>query len=72
MTDELDLIADQDERIKHHLSRKDKITTLMKNNRSHLEQSLISFDQETKNTRGLSVSPGRSFVTNGRKYTGYE
>ena len=51
MAEELDKIADQDERIKNHLSRRDKISQIVKVNKTNIEQSLNCLEIGHKSKR---------------------
>jgi len=44
LTEELDIIAEQDDRIKAHLTRRDRILNLKKSNQHYLEKSLNNID----------------------------
>jgi hypothetical protein len=68
----LNKIAEQDEKIKNHLSRRDKINYLVKNNRSSLENSLNALDIDSVPRNLKNVSPTPNYKTNGRKYNNYD
>ena len=74
MTDELDKICEQDERIKNHLSRREKITHLVRTNRNNLEQSLgnLDFDNLKLNSNSGAYNVKSNSNSNGRKFNNYD
>jgi chromosome segregation ATPase len=67
LTEELDLFVDQDEKIKAHLTRRDRVNLLKKSNQFYLEKSLSKFDESNNNmnnnSRNLSPNNMNSSVT---------
>jgi len=64
LCDELDRIQDQDEKIKNHLNRKDKISSIIRNNTNNIEDSMKQIEElNLKGTHNIDgVSPlGGSF-----------
>jgi len=49
LNEELEIILDQDDKIKNFLNRKEKITGMMKKNQYKIEKSLDEFDDLNKN-----------------------
>jgi len=49
LNEELEIILDQDDKIKNFLNRKEKITGMMKKNQFQIEKSLDEFDDLNKN-----------------------
>ena len=68
---EIENVIDQDEKMKEQLSRKDRIVSLLRNNKSTLEQSLKNLDdflnRSGNNIMMMSTSSGN--VTGSPKYT---
>jgi len=60
LTDELEYVLDQDERIKTHLTRKEKIYGTISQNKYYLEKSLSSLDEHLNKSGKTGFSPGRS------------
>ena len=54
LTEELDLFVDQDEKIKAHLNRRDRVNLLKKSNQFYLEKSLSKFDDANNNVNSNS------------------
>ena len=67
LTEELDMFVDQDEKIKAHLNRRDRVNLLKKSNQFYLEKSLSKFDDTNNNvnnnSRNLSPNNMNSSVT---------
>ena len=66
LTEELDLFVDQDEKIKAHLNRRDRVNLLKKSNQFYLEKSLSKFDESNNannNSRNLSPNNINNSVT---------
>jgi hypothetical protein len=67
LTEELDLFVEQDEKIKAHLTRRDRVNLLKKSNQFYLEKSLSKFDESNNNlnnnSRNLSPNNMNSSVT---------
>ena len=60
LTDELEYVLDQDERIKTHLTRKEKIYGTISQNKYYLEKSLSSLDEHLNKSGKTGFSPGRT------------
>jgi hypothetical protein len=58
----LDRIQDQDEKIKNHLNRKDKISSIIRNNMNNIEDSMKQIEElnlkGTHNNSGVSPLGG--------------
>jgi septal ring factor EnvC (AmiA/AmiB activator) len=68
---EIENVIDQDEKMKEQLSRKDRIVSLLRNNKSTLEQSLKNLDdflnRSGNNMMMMSTSSGNN--TGSPRYT---
>lgn len=57
MSDELEYVLDQDERIKSHLAKKDKIYELLNQNKIFLEKSINNIDDHLKDYSPNRLKP---------------
>lgn len=58
LCDELDRIQDQDEKIKNHLNRKDRISSIIRNTMNNIEGSLRQIEDGKGTINGFSPLHG--------------
>lgn len=58
MIQEIEQIVEQDERIRQQLSRKERTTTILRNNKNNLEKSLNNLDDFLNRSTNRTMSPG--------------